>query len=199
MNQEITLASWMFAIGFLMMISGILHINAKFARWDTKIFNVIHIRLRRFTGFFQYIRPLGTVPVSILVILIMYIPSWEFGVIATFSYIIAAIIERIIKLSIRRPRPYQTLPMVKMGQLPEPHDPSHPSGDSFRVWFLAFLLPFAFSLPGPIFVFSFLFAIILSLGRISLGVHYPLDVISGTGLGILTSSIVFIGFQLTMN
>jgi undecaprenyl-diphosphatase len=189
----------MFAIGLLMIITGFLHINASIARWDTQIFNVIHIRLSRFTSFFQYLRPLGTVPVSILLILIMYTASWEFGVIATISYIISAIIERKIKLSIQRPRPYQTLPYVKMGQLPEPHDPSHPSGDSFRVWFLAFLFPFAFSLPEPIFAFSFLAAIILSVGRIALGVHYPLDVISGTGLGILTSSIAVISFQMIMN
>jgi undecaprenyl-diphosphatase len=189
----------MFAIGFLMIISGLLHINSSVARWDTQFFNVIHIRLSRFADFFQYLRPLGTTPVSILLILITYAASWEFGVIATISFIISSIIERMIKLSIQRPRPYQTLPYVKMGQIPEPHDPSHPSGDSFRVWFLAFLFPFAFSLPGPIFAFSFLAAIILSVGRIALGVHYPLDVISGTGLGILTSSIALISFQMIIN
>ena len=199
MNQEINFVHRMFATGLLMIISGLLHINTSFARWDSRIFDVIHVRLSHFAGFFQYIRPLGTVPVSILMILIMYIPSWEFGVIATFSFLIASIIERIIKLTIRRPRPYQILPKVKMGQIPEPHDPSHPSGDSLRVWFLASLFPFVFSLPGPIFAFCFLIATIISLGRIALGVHYPLDVISGTGLGILTSSIAVISFQMIMN
>jgi membrane-associated phospholipid phosphatase len=86
-----------------------------------------------------------------------------------------------------------------MGQLPEPYDPSHPSGDSFRVWFLAILFPIAFLLPVSTFIFSFLVAIILSLGRIALGVHYPLDVISGAGLGILTSSIVIVSFQIIVN
>jgi undecaprenyl-diphosphatase len=199
MNEDITFVIWAFPIGLLMIITGLLHINASFKKWDAQIFQVIHIRLSGFVCFFQYIRPLGTVPVLILMILIMYIPSWEFGVIATFCYIIAAIIERIIKLSIRRPRPYTILPNVKMGQLPEPKDPSHPSGDSFRVWYIAFLFPFAFSLPGPIFAVSFLAAFIISLGRISLGVHYPLDVIAGTGLGMLTSSIAVISFQMIMN
>jgi undecaprenyl-diphosphatase len=199
MKQEIMNAIWMIAVGLLMIFSGLLHKNECFARWDTRIFRIIHIRLCRYAGFFQYIRPLGTGPVSILMILIMYISSWEFGVIATFSYIIAAVIERIIKLSIRRPRPYQILPKVNMGQLPEPHDPSHPSGDSFRVWFLAILFPVAFSLPGPIIVLSFLSATILSIGRIALGVHYPLDVISGTGLGFLFSSIAIFSFQMIIN
>jgi undecaprenyl-diphosphatase len=182
-----------------MMISGMLHINSRFARWDTKIFNVIHVRLNRFSPLFQYLRPLGSVPVSILLILIMYIPSWELGVIATIYYIIASIIERSIKITVRRSRPFQILPRVKMGQLPEPHDPSHPSGDSFRVWFLALLFPFAFSLHVPIYILSFLAAIGLSIGRIALGVHYPLDVISGTGLGMLTSSMVVISFQMILN
>ncbi|MFN2234825.1 MAG: phosphatase PAP2 family protein [Anaerolineales bacterium] len=199
MNQVMACASWMVIIGLLMMIIGMLHINSRFARWDTRIFNFIYVRLSRFTTLFQYLRPLGTVPVLFLLILIMYIPSCEFGIIATISYSISAIIERIIKMTIRRPRPFQLLHGVKMGQLPEPHDPSHPSGDSFRVWFLACLLPFAFSLPAPIYVFSFIVAIILSLGRIALGVHFPLDVISGTGLGFLSSSIAVISFQIITN
>ena len=199
MNQDITYEYWMMIIGLLMMVTGILHINPRFAKWDTQIFNVMHVRLSHYAAFFQYLRPLGTAPVSILLILIMYIPSWEFGFIATIIYIIFAIIERTIKLTIRRSRPFQVLPGVKIGQLPEPHDHSHPSGDSFRVWFLACLFPFAFSLPAPIFVFSFIAAIILSLGRIALGVHYPLDVISGTGLGFLSSSIAAISFQIIMN
>lgn len=199
MNQDITYASWIIIVGLLMMISGMLHINSRFARWDTRIFNVIHVRLSRFSPLFQYLRPLGTVPVSILLILIMYIPSWELGLIATILFIISSIIERIIKITFQRSRPFLMLPEVKMGQLPEPHDSSHPSGDSFRVWFLAFLFPYAFSLPVPIFVLPFLVASILSLGRIALGVHYPLDVISGTGLGMLTSSIVVVSFQMIMN
>ena len=199
MNMNITYAHWMLITGILMMITGMLHIHSQFARWDTRSFYVLHIRLNRLSPMFQYLRPLGTVPVTILMILIMYIPSWEIGIITTICFVSASIFERMIKFIVRRTRPFQVLSEVKMGQLPEPYDPSHPSGDSFRVWFLAVLFPIAFSLPVSPFIFSFLVAIILSLGRIALGVHYPLDVISGAGLGILTSSIVVISFQMIMN
>ena len=75
-------------------------------------------------------------------------------------------------------------------------DPSHPSGDTLRVWLLALIFPLAFALPWPVFVLSILMAITLSLGRITLGVHYPLDVIGGIGLGFLSTGIAVISYQI---
>ena len=196
MNVELTSASWLIGIGFLMMITGFLHLNLAFASWDARTFQYIHIRLQPYSDFFRYIRPLGTVPVGILLILIIYISSWQAGLVATLTFILSAILERAIKMTLLRPRPFATLSDVKMGQPLKPQDPSHPSGDTLRVWLLALIFPLAFALPWPVFVLSILMAITLSLGRITLGVHYPLDVIGGIGLGFLSTGIAVISYQI---
>ena len=43
MKQEIMNASWMIAVGLLMIFSGLLHKNESFARWDARIFQIFHI------------------------------------------------------------------------------------------------------------------------------------------------------------
>jgi len=59
-------------------------------------------------------------------------------------FCIIACIERSLKLMVKRPRPFSVLPGVQMSQPQKPHDPSHPSGDSMRIWYLAFVIPMAF-------------------------------------------------------
>jgi undecaprenyl-diphosphatase len=130
---------------------------------------------------------MGTVPVAMTLILIIFISSWQVGMITAIVFLIASLVERGVKLIIDRKRPFETLPKVNMIQPKAPNDPSHPSGDAMRVWFLALIFPLAFSLNWLVFTITIFFAIILSLGRIILGVHYPLDVIGGSGLGLIST------------
>ena len=110
-------------------------------------------------------------------------------------YTVMAVLERTVKLKVARPRPFETLPNVEMNQPKEPHDPSHPSGDTMRVFFLVLVFPWIFDLSWPVYLLTIIVATTLSLGRIVLGVHYPLDVIGGAGLGILAASITVICYQ----
>ena len=117
---------------------------------------------------------------------------------ATLTYLVAASVERMIKLKFLRSRPFEVLSDVQVQQPNHPHDPSHPSGDTLRVWFLALVFPAAFGLPWPVTLLTCTFAVILSLGRIALGVHYPLDVLGGAGLGLLAAGFTVIGYQLAV-
>lgn len=67
-----------------------------------------------------------------------------------------------------------------------------------RVWFLALIFPLAFGLAWPVYGLTITTATALSIGRIVLGVHYPFDVISGKGLGLLATALVVIFYQLTV-
>jgi len=196
--QILQSAVWMIGIGLLLFITGLLHLNPTFNRWDVRSFRCLHKRLRRYSGFFRYIWPLGTTPVAIMLILIIYTASWQAGLAASLTYFLAAFLERVIKLKIRRPRPFETFTDVQMHQPHQPRDPSHPSGDSLRVWFLALIFPLSFALPWSALALTILVAATLSLGRIALGVHYPFDVISGAGLGILSAGIAVTGHQLAV-
>jgi undecaprenyl-diphosphatase len=183
-------------IGLLLILTGLLHQTAVFSRWDAQTFLRWHIWLRRYAGIFRYLWPLGTVPVGIMLILILFIASWQAGLSAALMYGLAAIVEWAVKRRVRRPRPFETLPGVVMGQPKHPRDPSHPSGDTMRVWFLALVFPLGFGLPWPVYALSCSAALTLSLGRIALGVHYPLDIVGGAGLGILFTSLAIISYYL---
>jgi undecaprenyl-diphosphatase len=97
----------------------------------------------------------------------------------------AAITERLIKVRVGRPRPFSQLPDIELRQLPAPTDAGFPSGDAMRVWFAAAGLELA--LPGaPLSVRLAVWsvAVLVSLSRVRLGVHYPLDVWGGGWLGV---------------
>jgi undecaprenyl-diphosphatase len=196
MNAESDLAGWMIGIGLLLILTGLLHLVPIINRWDIRTFLFLHTRLRGHSPFFRFIWPLGTTPVGITLILIIFIVSWQAGLIVSLIYLFAALLEAVIKLKVGRKRPFESLPDVKMTQPKRPQDPSHPSGDTMRVWFIALIFPLSFALPWPIFVATITVAIILGLGRIVLGVHYPLDVIGGTGLGLLATGITLASYQL---
>jgi len=189
-NPNTTL--WLVGIGTLFFILGLLHRQPVLAQWDTRTFQSLNTQLRRYSRFFRFVWPLGTTPVCILLLAIMYISSWQAGVVATLTYMVAATLERITKLKIGRLRPFEVLSGVQIQQPNPPHDPSHPSGDALRVWFLALAFPAAFGLPWPATLLTCAIAVILSLGRIVLGAHYPLDVLGGAGLGLLAAGISII-------
>jgi undecaprenyl-diphosphatase len=193
------LAPWLIGIGLLLIMVGLLHLVQVFNRWDVHTFRLLYSGLRRSGGFFRHIWPLGTTAVAVTLILIMFIPSWQFGLTAALIFSLMAIIERTIKRKVNRLRPFEAIPGVEMRQPKYPHDPAHPSGDSMRVWLLALIFPLTFRLTGPVLIITIIAAITLSLGRIVLGVHYPLDVIGGAGLGILAAGIIILVYSLVFN
>jgi membrane-associated phospholipid phosphatase len=189
------LAIPLLAIGLCLTILGLAYVVPVFNRWDVRTFKSIHAALQQYSGVFRYLWPLGTTPVAVLLLAITFIPGWQTGLKLSFFYIGIAIIERIIKLSFKRERPFRQVLDIKMHQPNSPKDPSHPSGDAMRVWYLAIVIPFAFGLPWPVILAACVVAAILSLGRIAIGVHYPLDVIGGTGLGFVAAGLTVFGFQ----
>jgi membrane-associated phospholipid phosphatase len=185
-------------MGTLFFIAGLLHRHPVLAKWDARSFEWLHIRLRQHSSFFRFVWPLGTTPVCVVLLAIIYIASWQVGLVATVTYLVAAAIERPIKRKFHRPRPFEALADVQAQQPNHPHDPSHPSGDSLRVWYLALVFPAVFGLPWPVTLLTCSIAVILSLGRIALGVHYPLDVLGGAGLGLVAAGFAAIGYQLAV-
>lgn len=198
-NVGLSFVLLLIGFGLLLVIVGLLHQTSSFSKWDAQTFLTLHIRLRHYTSFFRFIWPLGTTPVGIMLILIMFIAGWQAGLSAALMYLLAAIVEWAIKRKISRPRPFEMLPGVVMSQPKNPSDASHPSGDTMRVWFLALAFPLAFGLPWPVYPLTCTVALILSLGRIVLGVHYPLDVIGGAGLGSLFTGASLISYHLITN
>ncbi|NPA92289.1 MAG: phosphatase PAP2 family protein [Chloroflexi bacterium] len=175
-------------IGLVLFAVGWLHRVPAIARWDERVFMWLHKPLRRALPLFRRLWHIGTlrglfVGAGATALFL----GWRRGVAILVAYGIVVLGEMTIKRWVGRPRPYETLPDAQMGQPRKPVDSSFPSGDALRAWLLALTL--AAWLPAAWFWPLLIIASAVSLGRIALGVHHPLDVISGTGLGFIAAAL----------
>ncbi|HLD17819.1 MAG TPA: phosphatase PAP2 family protein [Patescibacteria group bacterium] len=96
----------------------------------------------------------------------------------------AWIVRTLVSMSMRRQRPYQTLPITRILQ-PTFETRSFPSGHAAASFGIAgFFLWFGFGWVGWIAVIA---AGLISTGRVCTGVHYPSDVFVGAAIGLLVS------------
>ncbi len=185
------LGGFLFGIGFL-------HLREKISQIDGKIFLTTHIFLQEKIGatLFQRLWFLGRTPFVLFWILVLIALIWKLGLLGGVIYSLAAALERGVKSLVGRPRPFEDIPKgVEMCQPQAPTDPSFPSGDSLRVWFLALLIPVFWGAPLPVYLLSIGIAFAVTLGRIAMGVHYPLDTVSGAGLGLLSAGMTILAWQ----
>ena len=175
--------------GFVLIGCGFLYGISSGHQQDLRLFNFLNLKLARMVPFYRLIWPLGKTPFMMIMLGVLYFTGWSSGFRATIIFGIIACLERLIKWVVKRQRPFFIVPDVQMSQPQQPNDPSHPSGDAMRIWYLAFVIPMAFGLPISILLLLCSIAVLVSIGRISLGVHFPLDVIGGTGLGLVGAGI----------
>lgn len=185
MNSELIIS-----LGMILFFLGIAHMSPAIAFWDAHLFRLIHNPLRRFEKPFQILWHLGRTPFALIVLALLILFDLRSGLSAGVVFILMISFEWLIKRSLKRPRPFMLIPDAVMSQPKEPTDPSFPSGDALRVWYLALIIPLSLGLPGMFFLLTGTLALLVTLGRIAMGVHYPLDIIAGTGIGLLGAGIV---------
>jgi undecaprenyl-diphosphatase len=105
-------------------------------------------------------------------------PSWKVRVIiAVAGFIMAELATRIVKMSIRRPRPAGT-----SGAIYRRTDPySFPSGHAARAVMLCMI--FGFFGPPAAFIAILVWSPLMILSRIAIGIHYVLDIAAGMVMG----------------
>lgn len=129
-------------------------------------------------------RWLGTKWTLMLFLGIILLLDLQTGITLVIAAAVTAGVERGIKFLIKRPRPFTTNTKAVLRQRPIPHDPSFPSGDATRIWFIFSSLAFGLHPGTLVMLFLVLCVLFVSFGRVRLGVHYPLDVLAGTALGL---------------
>jgi len=95
---------------------------------------------------------------------------------------------KVLKQSLRRPRPYIVLAAVTNAVAP-PDEFSFPSGHSAAATVMLTVVGAVY--PGAIFALGPLAALI-AVSRVYLGMHYPSDVVAGALLGIASGSIALV-------
>jgi len=174
-------------IGFIFLLSGFSHLFDFTKSWEIKIAYLLQVSFKNkpWLPMFQEIWFFGRTSFAITILILLTAFNWKMGLAAIVVFLIIVGIENLIKKSFTRSRPYSTISEINMLQPIEPTDPSFPSGDALRVWYLALILP-AITGENPILLIACVFlAILVSLGRMVMGVHYITDTVSGAGLGLL--------------
>lgn len=127
----------------------------------------------------------GRTTFALILLVFLVCINWKTGLIAAGVFLIIVGIEFLVKTLYYRKRPFVAHQNIAVLQPIEPLDSSFPSGDTMRVWYLALIVS-AFAGDTTYFLTATIsLAILVTLGRLVMGVHYLTDTLAGAGLGIL--------------
>jgi membrane-associated phospholipid phosphatase len=179
-------------IGAVLFTVGLSHQIPSISDKDKRLFQFLNGQLATFSRVFAYIWPLGTTPIAVVLIAMTFIVVFQVGITVTLGFTCLVIIERLVKRKIGRGRPFNALANVTIDQPTHPTDPSFPSGDAMRVSYLGIVIPIMFGLSWIPLGIACLGAAFICLSRIALGVHFPLDVLGGVGMGLIGAGFVLL-------
>ena len=170
----------LFLLGCTCRISKLNELELKAASRIQTMFNK-----KPWIGFFQDIWFLGRTIFAFIIITILIFYDWKIGLAANLILLLTLAIEKLVKQISNRTRPYETAQYILLLQPAEPTDTSFPSGDTLRIWYLALIIPVIAGNSPSLLIGLGVLAMLVSFGRIVMGVHYPADVLAGAGLGTL--------------
>ena len=119
--------------------------------------------------------------VAALVLVGIARPPWALGL--ALAAVTAEAAAKVLKIAVHRQRPFaaDSGVVVRLPRLPI--DSSFPSADAMRAAFLAGLTLAGGATPSWAVVPAILLAIVVGVGRVRSGAHYPLDVWTGLTIG----------------
>jgi undecaprenyl-diphosphatase len=95
------------------------------------------------------------------------------------------LVNRLVAAAWDRPRPFAAHPGAYT--LSHSHDPSFPSDHASAAFGIAFAVLFFDAIVGSLFV---VLAVLIAVGRVFIGAHYPGDVAAGCVIGLVSAAFV---------
>lgn len=106
-----------------------------------------------------------------------------------YALVLSGVIAAVLKLAIQHPRPYVVLSNIH--QLVTPTEPnSFPSGHTSSSFSVVTVLSYVFREKKWLVCILIFLSIMIAFSRIYCGMHYPLDLIVGAAVGIISGIVV---------
>ena len=163
--------------------------------WDVSLFRVLN---EVPASVASVLTPLAHLflPVGILIVVVIitaYVVVRDRSVLPVAAAAVAAggalLLAHVAKAIADRPRPYQAMADAVLRQQPA-HGTSFPSSHTaVTVAVVIALIPF---LPRALAPVAIAYAVLVGWSRVYLGVHYPLDVLAGAGIGMAVGGAVLL-------
>ena len=179
-----------YILGLILIVIGCFHLLGVADRVEPEIVLYVQNKFKNnpLLVFFKEIWFFGRTSFALIMLMFLTCFGWKMGSIAWGVFVVAVGIEHFVKKLSNRKRPYISHQAIAMLQPLEPTDSSFPSGDSLRIWYLALIVPAALGDSELFLSAAICLAVLVTLGRIVMGVHYFTDTLAGAGLGILSAS-----------
>ncbi len=142
-------------------------------------------------------------PTDIIVIVVLavgYVVARSHSVLPVAAAAVAAgiawALSHVAKAISDRPRPYEAVAGVVLRQQPA-HGTSFPSSHTaVTVAVVIALVPF---LPRALAPAVIAYAVLVGWSRVCLGVHYPLDVLAGAGIGMAAGGVILLALGVLLH
>ena len=182
-------------LGAALFVASAALLKAGATGWDLSLFRILNevpsAVASVLTPLVHLFLPIGIV---IAVVLIAgYVVAWTRSVLPLAAGAAAAgaawALANAAKVIANRPRPYQVVADAVLRQ-PPAHGTSFPSSHTaVTVAVVIALVPF---LPRALAWVAIAYAVLVGWSRVYLGVHYPLDVLAGAGIGMAVGGVVLL-------
>jgi undecaprenyl-diphosphatase len=161
--------------------------------WDLSLFRILNevpaAAASVLTPLSHLFLPAGII--AVVVLAVVYVVARDRSILPVVAGAVAAgvawLLAHVAKAIAVRPRPYQVMADAVLRQ-PPAHGTSFPS--SHTAVTLAVAIALAPFLARPLAATGIGYAVLVGWSRVYLGVHYPLDILAGAGLGMAGAGVV---------
>jgi membrane-associated phospholipid phosphatase len=188
------LGAVLFAVSALLLKTGAVS-------WDVSLFRVLNevpaALASVLTPLSHLFSPAGII--AVVTLTVIYVVARNRSVLPVAAGAVAAAtawaVAHVAKALADRPRPYEVVAGAVLRQQPA-HGTSFPSSHTaVTVAVVIALVPF---LPQALAAVAIAYAVLVGLSRVYLGVHYPLDVLGGAGIGMAAGGVVLLALGLLL-
>ncbi|HEY0998336.1 MAG TPA: phosphatase PAP2 family protein [Streptosporangiaceae bacterium] len=166
--------------------------------WDESLFRLLNevpaAAASVLTPLSRLFLPAGLI--TVVVLIVVYALARNRSVLPVAAGAAAAgvawLLVHVAKAIADRPRPYQVMADVVLRQQPA-HGTSFPSSHTAVTLAVAIaLVPF---LARPLAAAGIGYAVLTGWSRVYLGVHYPLDILGGAGIGMAAAGVILLALR----